>query len=143
MLSPDPEALFARHSIELLAPALNESMLALPIPSEPAHAALFLRACRLICDADAGSDRRRVARVNASIGQDFCRAQRGGCAARLRRTIRQAANLLTGEGHRSVTEIAFASGFNVGSHFGRVFARRMQINASGWRQQQGDRPVAT
>ena len=48
MLSADPEALFARHSIELLAHALNESRDTLPIPSEPARAALFPRARRLI-----------------------------------------------------------------------------------------------
>ena len=36
--------------------------------------------------------------------------------------------------HRSVTEIAFACGFNDASHFGRVFAAKMHMTPSQWRQ---------
>jgi AraC-like DNA-binding protein len=50
--------------------------------------------------------------------------------------VRQAAKLLTRPEafHRSVTEIAFASGFNDASHFGRVFAAKMHMTPSQWRQ---------
>jgi AraC-like DNA-binding protein len=151
VLSPDAEALFARHSIELLAQALNERRDALPIPSEAARAALFLRACRLISlqfgDPTLTPDR-IAAKLHVStrtLNRIFAERNETVMRRVYDERIRQAAKLLTDEGaaHRSVTEIAFACGFNDGSHFGRVFARRMQISPSGWRQLQGDRPVAT
>jgi AraC-like DNA-binding protein len=51
--------------------------------------------------------------------------------------VGRAARLLadTGASHRSVTDIAFACGFNDVSHFGRAFAARMQMTPSRWRQQ--------
>jgi AraC family transcriptional activator of tynA and feaB len=51
--------------------------------------------------------------------------------------IRRAARLLgdAGASHRSVTDVAFACGFNDVSHFGRVFADRMHMTPSRWRQQ--------
>jgi len=50
--------------------------------------------------------------------------------------LRQAARLLTAPeaAHRSVTDIAFACGFNDVSHFGRMFAARMGMTPSGWRR---------
>jgi len=35
---------------------------------------------------------------------------------------------------RTITEIAFACGFNDLSHFGRVFAERMGMTPSQWRK---------
>lgn len=50
--------------------------------------------------------------------------------------INQAAKLLAMPEayYRSVTEIAFACGFNDASHFGRVFAAKMHMTPSQWRQ---------
>jgi transcriptional regulator GlxA family with amidase domain len=39
---------------------------------------------------------------------------------------------------RSITDIAFACGFNDSSHFGRVFAGRMGMAPSRWRKQARD-----
>ena len=151
MLSPDAEALFARHSIELLAQALNERRDALPIPSEAVRTALFLRACRLISlhlsDPTLTPDR-IAAKLHVStrtLNRIFAERNETVMQRVYDERVGQAAKLLTDEGaaHRSVTEIAFACGFNDGSHFGRVFARRMQITPSGWRQQQGDGAVET
>ena len=36
--------------------------------------------------------------------------------------------------HRTVTDIAFACGFNDSSHFGRVFSARMSMTPSQWRK---------
>ena len=48
--------------------------------------------------------------------------------------IRHAMKLLAAPAHRSITEIAFACGFNDISHFGRAFAVRVQRTPSEWRQ---------
>jgi transcriptional regulator GlxA family with amidase domain len=50
--------------------------------------------------------------------------------------VRQAAKFLTApeSAHRSVTEIAFACGFNDASHFGRLFAAKMHLTPSQWRR---------
>jgi AraC-like DNA-binding protein len=37
--------------------------------------------------------------------------------------------------HRSITDIAFACGFNDSSHFGRLFVRTMHVTPSQWRRQ--------
>ncbi|HEV2097993.1 MAG TPA: helix-turn-helix domain-containing protein, partial [Stellaceae bacterium] len=150
-LSPDAETLFARHSVELLAQALNDHQDPSPMPSEAARAALFLRGCRLI-SLEFGDPRLTPARIAAKLRVsartlDRIFAERNETVMRrvYDERIRQAAKLLADEtaAHRSVTEIAFACGFNDGSHFGRVFAGRMQITPSHWRQQQRDRPLAT
>ena len=50
--------------------------------------------------------------------------------------LRQAARLLAApeSTHRSVTDIAFACGFNDLSHFGRLFSGTMHITPSEWRR---------
>jgi len=50
--------------------------------------------------------------------------------------IRHAAKLLSDPHatHRTVTDIAFACGFNDSSHFGRVFSARMSMTPSQWRK---------
>ena len=143
-LSPDAEALFARHSIELLAQALNERRDPQPIPSEAGRAASFLRACRLISlefgDPTVTPDRIASKMHVSARTLDRIFAERGETVMRrvYDERIRQAAKLLTDAGatHRSITEIAFTCGFNDGSHFGRVFAGRMHMTPSRWRQQQ-------
>jgi AraC-like DNA-binding protein len=143
-LSPDTEALFTRHSIELLAQALNERRDPQPIPSEAGRAALFLRACRLI-SLEFGDPTLTPGRIASKLHVsartlDRIFAERNETVMRrvYDERIRQAAKLLTDPrtAHRSVTEIAFACGFNDGSHFGRVFAGRMHMPPSQWRKQQ-------
>ena len=48
-----------------------------------------------------------------------------------------AARLLTdpGAAHRTITDIAFASGFSDSSHFSRLFAASMGKTPSEWRKQ--------
>jgi AraC family transcriptional regulator, positive regulator of tynA and feaB len=144
-LSPDAQTLFVRHSIELLAQALDERGDTPPMPSEAGRAALFLRACRLISlefsDPTLTPDRIASKLYVSTRTLDRIFSERNETVMRhvYDERIRQAAKLLTdaGAGHRSVTEIAFACGFNDGSHFGRVFTERMHITPCRWRQQQG------
>jgi AraC-like DNA-binding protein len=143
-LSPDAESLSARHSVELLALALNERPDTQPIPSEAGRAALFLRACRVISleFADPALTPDRIAaklRVSART-LDRIFAERGETIMRrvYDQRVHHAAKLLTDAraAHRPVTEIAFACGFGDGSHFGRVFMGRMHMSPSRWRRQQ-------
>ena len=144
-LSPDAEALFARHSVELLAEALNERRDPQLIPSEAGRAALFLRACRLISleFGDPTLTRDRIASTLHVSARTLDRIFADRNETIMRRVyderIRQAAKLLTDSraAHRSVTEIAFACGFNDGSHFGRVFMSHMHMTPSRWRAEAG------
>jgi AraC family transcriptional activator of tynA and feaB len=144
VLSPDAGGLFAHHSLELLAQALNERQNLPPIPSDVGRAALFLRACRLISleFGDPTLTRDRIAsKLHVSMRTlDRIFAERRETIMRrvYDERVHHAAKLLTDAkaAHRSVTEIAFACGFNDGSHFGRVFMERMHMSPSRWRQQQ-------
>jgi AraC family transcriptional regulator, positive regulator of tynA and feaB len=143
-LSPSAAALFAQHSIDLLGQAIEEGRSQWPTPSEASRAAVFLRACRLITLAfgdpaltpdhiakGLGVSTRTLERIFAGQGETIMRRiydERIRRAARLLADARAA--------HRSVTDIAFACGFNDASHFGRVFAARMQMTPSRWRRQQ-------
>jgi AraC family transcriptional regulator, positive regulator of tynA and feaB len=142
-LSQSAAAVFAQHSIDLLAQALEEGQSPRPTPSEAARAGVFLRACRLITLAfgdpaltpdhiakGLGVSTRTLERIFAGQGESVMRRIYD-------ERIRQAARLLTDAraAHRSVTDIAFACGFNDASHFGRVFAARMQMTPSQWRRQ--------
>ncbi|MEZ5934766.1 MAG: helix-turn-helix domain-containing protein [Alphaproteobacteria bacterium] len=53
--------------------------------------------------------------------------------------VQRAARLLSSvaAADRTITDIAFACGFNDSSHFGRMFADRMGMTPSQWRKQQG------
>jgi len=144
-LSPDAETLFAQHSVELLAHALNERRDTPAPPPEAARAALFLRACRLISleFGDPSLAPHQIAsKLHVSTRTlERIFAQHNDAIMRhvYDERIRQATRLLAdaGASHRSVTEIAFACGFNDGSHFGRIFTGRMHITPSKWRQQMG------
>ena len=143
-LSPAAATLFARHSIELLAQALDERGHLQPTPSDAWRAALFLRACRLIaCEfGDPMLTPDRIASKLRVSTRTLDRTFAGHNETVMRRVyderVRQAARLLTdaGAGHRSVTEVAFACGFSDASHFfGRAFAARLHMTPSLWRQQ--------
>jgi AraC family transcriptional regulator, positive regulator of tynA and feaB len=142
-LSPAAATLFARHSIDLLAQALEERQHPQPKPPEAWRGAVFLRACRLIAlefgdpaltpdrlASGLGVSTRTLARIFADRGETVMRRVYD-------ERVRRAAGLLTeaGAAHRSVTEIAFACGFNDASHFGRAFAARMHTTPSQWRRQ--------
>ena len=57
--------------------------------------------------------------------------------------VSRAARLLSAPeaADRSITDIAFACGFNDSSHFGRVFAARMGMAPSRWRERAREEPV--
>ncbi|HEV7389030.1 MAG TPA: helix-turn-helix domain-containing protein [Gemmatimonadaceae bacterium] len=144
--SPPAAALFARHCVELIAQALDEVHCAQPTPSHASRAAIFLHACHLIAlrfgESNLGPDQiarglqistRSLARIFAAHNETVMRrvfAER----------VRQAMQLLTAPeaAHRSITEIAFACGFNDSSHFGRVFTAQVQVTPSQWRQHTGE-----
>jgi len=142
-LSPEAETLFAQHSVELLVQALNERRDTPATTPEAARAALFLRACRLISleFGDPSLAPHGIAsKLNVSTRTlERIFAEHSGTIMRhvYDERTRQAAKLLAdaGTGQRSVTDVAFACGFNDSSHFGRVFAGRMHITPSRWRQQ--------
>jgi AraC-like DNA-binding protein len=142
-LSPAAATLFTQHSIDLLSQALEERGHSRPRPTDAWRAAVFQAACRSIAlefgDPALTPDRiasrlhvstRTLARIFAEHDETIMRRmydERVGRAARLLAD--------TGASHRSVTDIAFACGFNDVSHFGRAFAARMQMTPSRWRQQ--------
>jgi AraC family transcriptional regulator, positive regulator of tynA and feaB len=146
--SPTAATLFARHSVDLLAQSFEELHLHCPSPSDAWRAALFLGACRVIAlrfgDPDLAPGRiaqdmnvstRTLARVFAARNDTIMRRL-------FDERVRQAADLLTApaSAHRSVTEIAFACGFNDVSHFGRVFAAKMHMAPSEWRRRSNGSP---
>lgn len=140
-LSPAAGTLFARHSVDLLAQLLEEAHRDQPTPSDAARAAIFLNACHLITlkfgdpsltpvqiAQELKVSTRTLARIFAANNETVMQHL-------FDERIRQAARLLSmpESFHRSVTEIAFACGFNDVSHFGRVFAARMHMTPSQWR----------
>jgi AraC family transcriptional regulator, positive regulator of tynA and feaB len=146
-LSPAASGLFTQFSIDLLSQALEEHGHPRPKPTEAWRAALFQAACRSIAlefgDPALTPDRvasslhvsaRTLARIFAEHDETIMRHVYD-------ERTRRAARLLVDDGayHRSVTDIAFACGFNDASHFGRVFAARMHMTPSRWRQQRRDR----
>jgi AraC family transcriptional activator of tynA and feaB len=142
-LSPAATALFGQHSVDLLAQALEERGQQRPGRSDAWRAGVYLRACRLISleFADPALTPDGVASVLQVSTRTLARifAEHGETVMRhiYHERIARAARLLADPGvaHRSVTDIAFACGFNDTSHFGRVFAARMLMTPSRWRQQ--------
>ena len=104
--------------------------------------ALFLGACQLIAlkfgDPELTPD--ELARELGVSSRTLARVFAANHETVMRRVfderLRQAARLLTAPeaAHRSVTDIAFACGFNDVSHFGRMFAARMHMTPSRWRR---------
>jgi AraC-like DNA-binding protein len=141
-LSPTAARLFARQSLDLLAQLLEEADCDHPTPSDAGHAAIFLSARHVIAlkfgdpsltpvqiAQDLNVSTRTLARIFAANNETVMRRL-------FDERVRQAAKLLTAPEavHRSVTEIAFACGFNDASHFGRVFAAKMRMTPSEWRR---------
>ena len=141
-LSPAAATLFTRHSVDLLAQLLDESHLDSRTTAEAARDAMFVSACHVIAlrcgepdltpdeiARDIGVSSRTLARVFAARDETVMRRV-------FDERVSQAARLLASptSAHHSVTDIAFACGFNDLSHFGRVFAGKMQMTPSRWRR---------
>ena len=141
-LSSTAATLFARHSIELLAQLLDESHRGHLLPSEAGRAAMFLSACQVIAlrfgDPDLTPD--QIARDIGVSTRTLARTFAANSETIMRRVfderVREAARLLAEpeSAHRSVTDVAFACGFNDVSHFGRIFAGKMHMTPSQWRR---------
>jgi AraC family transcriptional activator of tynA and feaB len=142
-LSPAAAAMMADHTVELLARILGESQPGALPPSSAWRAALYVRACRIIglCFGDSHLTPDRIARelgVSTRLLQRTFADRNETVMRRLwEERVSHAANLLVAPEamHRSITDIAFACGFNDSSHFGRVFASRMGMTPSHWRKQ--------
>ncbi|WP_249150404.1 helix-turn-helix domain-containing protein [Bradyrhizobium sp. JYMT SZCCT0180] len=141
-LSPAAGTLFARHSVELLAQLLEEAHSDQPTPSDAVRAAIFLNACHVITlkFGDPSLTPGQIAQELKVSTRTLTRIFAANNETVMQRLFdernRQAAKLLTMPGafHRSITEIAFACGFNDASHFGRVFAAKMHMTPSQWRR---------
>jgi AraC family transcriptional activator of tynA and feaB len=140
-LSADAAATFAAHSVELLALALGERP-SEPLPAQALREALFVRAVRLIAlrFAEPALTPDRIAGslgVSTRLLQKVF-AERGATVTERvwERRVSQAARLLAmpEASHRSITEIAFACGFNDSAHFTRAFAARIGVTPSQWRR---------
>ena len=142
-LSPAVAEMFAQHTVDLLTQALVETQSDPTTPSDAWRAAIFLRARRLIMlnlgDSNLSPDRiaaqlhvskRTLERIFAAHDDTVMRRV-------YEERVRQAARLLAtpAAAHRSVTEIAFACGFQDSAHFTRTFAARNGITPSKWRKQ--------
>jgi AraC family transcriptional activator of tynA and feaB len=141
-LSADGAAMFAAHSVELLALALGERPSSEPLPAQALREAVFVRAERLIALRFAESAL-TPDRLAGSLGLSTRLLQKifaeRGTTVMERvwdRRVNQAAKLLAmpDASHRSITEIAFACGFNDSAHFSRAFAARVGASPTQWRR---------
>ena len=141
-LSPAAAMLFTRQSVDLLAQLLDETHHDSRAIVDASRDAMFVSACQVIAlrcgepeltphaiARDIGVSGRTLARVFAARNETVMRRV-------FDERISQAARLLASPGaaHRSVTDIAFACGFNDLSHFGRVFADKLHMTPSRWRR---------
>jgi AraC-like DNA-binding protein len=141
-LSAEAAAAFAAHAVELLALALGERPSDEPLPAQALREALFLRADRMIAlhfaEADLSSDRiARTLGVSKRMLQKLFAEHGATVMGRVwERRVSRAAELLAmpEASHRSITEIAFACGFNDSAHFSRAFAARFAATPSQWRR---------
>ena len=136
-------AMIAEHVVNLVAEALGDIHPGDVRPSHARRAAVFIRACHTIAlrFADPALKTEDIA-DDAGVSVRFLQmifAERGTSVSRciFDERIRRAAKLLSDQRatHRSVTDIAFACGFNDSSHFGRVFSARLAMTPSQWRKQ--------
>ena len=135
--------LFARQSLDLLVQLLDESHRDGRTAAETVRAAVFVAGGRVIARRfgepdltpasiarDVGVSSRTLERAFAAHGETVMRRV-------FDERLSQAASHLRSpdSAHRSITDIAFACGFNDSSHFGRLFFRKMQVTPSQWRRQ--------
>jgi AraC-like DNA-binding protein len=142
-LTPESATMITEHAVDLLAQALSDLRVTAPSWKDNCREALFARACRLIrldcVDPDLcpdvianrlGVSTRRLQRVFALRGETVMRRL-------FQERVQRAAKLLAAQDarNRSITEIAFACGFNDSSHFGRVFAKQAGMTPTEWRRE--------
>jgi AraC family transcriptional regulator, positive regulator of tynA and feaB len=142
-LPPAAAAMMAEHVVDLVAQALRDGHPVDVRSSQARRTAVFVRACHTIAlrfadpeltTKDIASD----AGVSARFLQLVFAEQETSVSRQIfDERIRHAAKLLSDPQatHRTVTDIAFACGFNDSSHFGRVFSARMAMTPSQWRKQ--------
>ena len=141
-LSSAAAMLFARHSLDLLVQLLDEAHRDGRTAAETVRAAVFVAAGRVIARRfgepnltpasiarDVGVSGRALERAFAAHGETVMRRVFDERLSQAARHLRWPASA-----HRSVTDIAFACGFNDSSHFGRLFLRKMQVTPSEWRR---------
>jgi AraC family transcriptional regulator, positive regulator of tynA and feaB len=142
-MTDDAASLFAMHSVELMLGALGQIRPGSPASTDAVHEALFTRACRII-DFKCSDSTLAPASIASELGISVrllhrLFAERGKTAMKtiFAERVSRAAKLLAdpNAAHRSITEIAFACGFNDSTHFGRAFAARMHMPPSEWRKQ--------
>jgi AraC family transcriptional regulator, positive regulator of tynA and feaB len=140
---PAAGAMIAEHVVDLVAEAVSDTHPGDVRPSQARRASVFMRACHTIAlrFADPALKTEEIA-DDAGVSARFLQltfAEQGTSVSRriFDERIRQAAKLLSDPRatHRSVTDIAFACGFNDSSHFGRVFSAQMSMTPSQWRKQ--------
>ena len=141
-LTADAASLFAGHAAELIALALGQNRSAGPKASEAWREALFVRARRIVL-RECGDPKLSPNAIAAGIGVSarllhIIFAERGVSVMKhvYEERVRRAAKLLASleAAGRSITEIAFACGFNDSAHFSRAFAARMGMTPSAWRR---------
>jgi AraC-like DNA-binding protein len=139
--SPAGDSLFARHCVELLAQAIDEQDCDRLTPSPAWRDAMYRDACRVIAFrfADPTLAPDHIAMELHISTRSLSRLFSAHNATVMRHVfdvrVRHAMKLLAApEGHRSITAIAFACGFNDSSHFARAFAARVQETPSEWRR---------
>jgi AraC family transcriptional regulator, positive regulator of tynA and feaB len=141
-LSADAATLFAGHAAELISLALGQSRSAGPTAFEACREASFVRARRIValeCANPKLSPETIAARVGVSTRiLHMIFAERGQSVMKqvYEERVRRAARLLASPEARgrTITEIAFACGFNDSAHFSRTFTARMGMTPSAWRK---------
>jgi AraC-like DNA-binding protein len=145
---PESRRLIVSHGHDLIALAIGATRDAAAVAKARGlraarSADLYARAGRLIAlrsddpDLTCGEIAHRFSVSSRLLQKIF--AERGETVmGRLwEERVNRAARLLSAPeaADRSITDIAFACGFNDSSHFGRVFAVRMDMTPSQWRKQ--------
>jgi AraC-like DNA-binding protein len=143
-VTPATAEMFAEHTIDLVTQAIAEIQSGgAPPPPDAWHAAMFLRACRMIAREFGDPDLRplRIARAlhisTRTLDRIFAEQGESVMQRIFEERVGRTATLLASPAaaHRSITEIAFACGFHDSAHFTRTFAARMGMTPSRWRKE--------
>lgn len=146
-LSPSAATLFSQHLLDLLCEAFAESRLPdQPTRSQALRAAMFVRACRLISLRSSESDlsptliAEQLGVSTRTLNRIFSGEGETVMQRLLKERVSAAAKLLaaTQARSRTITDIAFACGFNDPTHFSRVFGEEMDMTPSKWRREHGE-----
>jgi len=141
-LPPSVAEMFSQHLLDLVTEALADNDRENVGSAAARHAAKFFQACRLMTlrfsDVDLTPERiaRSIGVSTRVLHRLFADQGETVMSFLLKARLARAAKLLGSRdaSRRSVTEIAFACGFNDLTHFGRVFAQREGAPPSVWRR---------